>query len=449
MRVILGVALVALLLGSCGNSDDQGELEILTGSPPAALTQLDLGEARLKSRHYMQWNLRVRSLARKSVQLKARLEEPVPSGVRVELTRAEPILGGTTADMRLALWTADEVGSFQGELVLYSDDLPGWSYRYRYSGTVVDRADEGRHLQVSPLGVDVGQSDWGEEHPFQVVLASVGTEAVTIRKWLYESPNRLKLEGVDAPVRIEPGEEWVLKGVLVAPRRSGAFREGLKIVSDADRSPERLLWFGGKVPANYALLPARLVIPGTYPDKEPRYRVKVTAREGLAPFRVARLSGHERFFEVESLGSPEPSAFRQLELRMRKDAPLGRHEIKVQLHLDPGGEILEWPIEVRIVGAIQPVPDSINFGRAKAGTPLSVKIRLVSFSGRPFEVKAVTARHGYFSAEPKRTGGGWEVEVRPAPNLKLKTPYRDLLEIETDDPDVPRVVVEAYLELVP
>ena len=163
---------------------------------------------------------------------------------------------------------------------------------------------------------------------------------------------------------------------------------------------------------------------------------------------MTRLSGHERFFEIESLGETEPAATQELRLRLLRKAPLGRHAVKVTVDLDPAGKSLEWHVDLRVVGAIQAAPDSLQFGRVKRDQVKPQQIRLLSFTGRLFDVTGVTSRQGYFIAEPKGTGGGWIVTVRPAPGLSLKTPYRDHIEITTNDPDMPKLVVEAFVELV-
>ncbi len=448
MRVLLSAAMAALLLAACGKSGDEGGLEILTGNPPTELTQLDLGEARLKARHYLQWNLQVRSRTRKTVTLKARLEDPVPSGVSVSLTGSEPILGGSTADLRLSLWCADQVGEYEGALVLYCDELPDWSHRYRYFGSVVDRAEEGRHLEIRPGGFDFGDCEPGQELAFELTVTSVGTEPVTIQDWRYEDRRRLRLEGASPTGALETGAEVKLKGVIVAPESPGVFREGLRIVTDADRRPERQILFGGRVVPEYSIIPDRLVIPGAFAINQPKYRGRVTAREGSKPFRVVRIEGGERFFETVSLGGEEPAAKQEVEVRLLKTAPLGRHPIKLTVHLEPVEEVLDWHIDLKVVGAIQAAPDSLQIGRILKDQAKSYQVRLLSFTGRPFEVTSVTARQGYFIAEPRKTGGGWVIVVGPAPGLSLKTPYRDYIEIETDDPDMPKIVVEAYVEFV-
>jgi hypothetical protein len=69
-------------------------------------------------------------------------------------------------------------------------------------------------------------------------------------------------------------------------------------------------------------------------------------------------------------------------------------------------------------------------------------VQVSALPGRPLEVTAVRAERGYFHVrvEDHMTGLPWEVIVT-LPALADEGIYRDQIEIETSDPDVPKISI--------
>jgi hypothetical protein len=266
---------MALLLVAC--SEQQIDIKIPT--LPGA-THLRMPESPPERR--WQYRLEVASRVPKQVRLEARLLDPAPEGVIARL-------GGTTTIPRegtiwpwLVVIVPRKEGAFQGSIAITSPDVPDWAVQYTFEGEVVPGALLGKHLTARSKG-DLGLMRPDEEKAFSVVLGSGGSEPVTIREWAADDPQHVKLP-VPAPVTVESGKEFELRGAIVAPRAAGPFEVRVRILSDAKNVEKGLLLrFTGQVVPDYAPYPPRAVETVAYPVQETEFKVVVRAREGPSP----------------------------------------------------------------------------------------------------------------------------------------------------------------------
>ncbi len=85
--------------------------------------------------------------------------------------------------------------------------------------------------------------------------------------------------------------------------------------------------------------------------------------------------------------------------------------------------------------------------RRPQGQQRSAEIRLAAVSGRTFTVKSAVAQRGLFEVEIKHAPGlSWRIIVT-IPKRSARGLLQDRVVIETDDPDVPRIVVEVRAEV--
>ncbi|MHC4931605.1 MAG: hypothetical protein ACYTGV_05370, partial [Planctomycetota bacterium] len=92
-------------------------------------------------------------------------------------------------------------------------------------------------------------------------------------------------------------------------------------------------------------------------------------------------------------------------------------------------------------------PKQANFGKVTRGSDPAVQIELFSFAGRDYTVKSAQSRRGKFVVEAHRTQGlPWRIRVTIPPGSPPGV-LRDIIVIETDDPDTPGIHIPAYAEI--
>ena len=391
-----------------------------------------------------QYPLEVKSNVKKAVNLEVRFEGE--GGVRVLLAGNKLISRESTDKTTLIVVPANVVGPFAGRAIISSPDLPDWGGEiFHFKGTVNDRGLIGRYLRPRPrAAIDLGEFRPGEEKPFAVALESFGSESVTISSIGVDAPERVRLprDTVSRSHTVVAGGSFQLRGRCVAPRRAGRFRAAIEVFSDASNYPHSLgVYLSGEVVPDYAPDPALLESRTEYPVMEREHRVTITAREGNEPFRISSVERHERYFDVVSKGSDEPAMEQEVRLKVRRDAPTNSAEsaeFTVLFRLEPSGTEIVVPVRMRFYAPIHASPHVLDFGRDLSPR----EIRVDGFGDRDFKVKTVTAERGRFDVRLRRQRQGMPPIIlvsipKGAPDGILQ----DRVVIETDDPDVPRLIV--------
>jgi len=441
------VILAALLLAACGSKP----LEVTIPTLEAGTTHLQMPDA-LPLRRY-NYKLEVHSTVRKQVKLEARLEEPAPEGVVVRIGGDDMIPREGTGWPFLVVIVPDKPGAFQGTIALTSPDVPDWVQRYTFAGDVSDRPPEGRHMLSRPAGVDLGTLVPGEEKAFAVALASVGSAPVTITEWAANDPEVVKIQKLGEPVSVRPGGELQLVGTVVAPNVAGPFEAVIRVRSDAEDYQGGVFGvrFGGMIVPDYAPQPPRAVETAAYPATQTEFKLKIVAREGVAPFTVKEALGHERYLEVVSLGTKEPAREQLITLKLRRDAPTDAArpaEWKVRFRIEPKDVEVVWPMKLFLFPPIHASPRELQFGAVAQGAGTKSEILLTAIPGRVFRVTDARSegRRLRITRPERAVGGVWKVDVA-LPESLPKGILTDRVVIETDDPDVPQLVVPVRAEI--
>lgn len=438
--------LFALLLAACG-----GDPLVVTIPTKPGATHLEMPEA-LPLRRY-QYKLEVRNRAGRQVRLEARLEEPAPPGVVARL-------GGTTTIPRegtgfpwLIVIVPEKPGPFQGTVAITSPDVPDWVLRYTFGGEVVDRPREGRNITVRPPGVALGPLVPGEEKAFAVALASFGNEDVTISEWTPSDPAVVRLPKLGDPLVVRTGGEFQLVGAVVAPRVAGPFEASVRVRSDAQNHKGGVfeIRFAGAVVPDYAPYPPRAVETAAYPAQETEFKVRIVAREGVAPFTVTEAKGHERYLEVVSLGTGEPAREQLVRLKLRRDAPtdaMQPAEWQVRFRIEPTGVEVAWPLKLLLYPPIHASPREVSFGSVPQGASKEAEVLLTALAQRSFRVTDARAegRRVDVKVPEHAPGTTWRILVRLPESLPAGV-LSDRIVIETDDKDVPRLIVPVKAEI--
>ncbi len=446
MAPMRSVILLALLLAACG-----GDPLVVTIPTKPGATFLEMPEA-LPLRRY-QYQLEVKNRAGKQVQLEARLEEPAPPGVVARL-------GGTTSVPRegtgypwLIVIVPEKPGPFQGAVVITSPDVEGWVLRYTFGGEVVDRPREGRNITARPPGISLGTLVPGEEKAFAVALASFGSEDVTIEEWTPSDPAVVRLPKLGDPAVVKTGGEFQLVGAVVAPRVAGPFEATVRVRSDAQNHKGGVfdIRFAGVVLPDYAPYPPRAVETAAYPVEQTEFKVRIVAREGIAPFRIAEAKGHERYFDVVSLGTPEPAREQVVRLKLRRDAPtdaMRPAEWQVRFRIDPTDVEVAWPLKLFLYPPIHASPREISFGAVPQGMQKEAEILLTALANRSFRVTdaRTEGRRVRVTVPEHAPGTTWRVLVSLPESLPMGV-LSDRVVIETDDKDVPQLIVPVKADI--
>jgi hypothetical protein len=444
MRTVILAAL--LLLAACG-----AEPLVVTIPLKPGATHLEMPEA-LPLRRY-QYKLEVVNNVRRQVQLEARLEEPAPAGVVARIGGTNTIPREGTGWPWLVVIVPEVPGPFQGTIAITSPEVPDWVLRYTFAGEVVDRPREGRNMSARPPGVDLGNLAPGDEKAFAVALASFGSEDVEITEWVPSDPAIVRLPRLGEPVVVKTGGEYQLVGAIVAPRAAGPFDAAVRVRSDAQNHKGGVfdVRFRGTVVPDYAPHPPRAVETAAYPAEGTEFKMKIVAREGVPPFTVAEAKGHERYFEVLSLGTPEPAREQLVKLKLRRDAPTDATrpaEWQVRFRVEPSGVEVTWPLRLYLYPPIHASPREISFGTVSQGAPKEAEILLSALAQRAFRVTGARAegRRVRVTVPEHAPGTTWRVLVSLPEGLAPGV-IEDRIVIETDDKDVPQLIVPVKADI--
>ena len=445
MRRRLPWLALACVLAACGKDDPEFVLHFR--DLPEDTTVLDMfgsrpGTARL---YYMEASSNVD----RSVRLQARFDRSPPEGMRVRMLRGELLPRGSAKPI-LQVQLPSGLGSIEGTILIYSDELPGWQRRYEFTGTVEDRPLEGKYLKVEPPGMDLGDLRPGERKEFGFSLQGIGTEAVTIHGITARAEEHIRLVHAEAGILAPAGTQRVT-GFFSAPKAAGPFQTMIDVRTNADNFKDRVtVTLRCRVVPDYAPHPENLGPAAHFPVQEREFTVTLRGREGTEPFTVGRIAGHERFFTVRESGTEEAAHAQTVVFKLRRDAPTDATAVQqfgIRLRLEPFGAEVVWPVKMTLNPPIYPQPPRVHFGTVASGQQPQSEIRLAAVGGRVFKITRVTTQRGLFEVETRHAPGlSWRVLVT-VPKRSGRGLLQDRVVIETDDPDVPRILVEVRAEV--
>jgi len=438
--------LAVLLLGLAGGCRCESEpLSIRLGP-------LEPGESRLPDQDLntrtvsLRYELDVRSRTDKPVTLQASLGDESTNGLTVTIDPNRSILPEGRESLSVILALPEREGPFRAEIVLSSDDLPGWSRTYELRGTKTDRPLEGRRLRLEPgRGIDLGAMRPGESQPFSFRLAAEGTEAVTLEQVLVERESGVRVDGVRGDERIEPGASLEVKGVFRCPEgpepRAGA---RVQIRSNAKNAPVLTFHVSARRERDFELHPPRMPPLRTYPNQSRAYAVEVRAAQ--EDFVVENVTGLEPYFELGGPLPDEPARSVKVTIRLKPGAPTSvqAHTGSARFHLSTGAR-LAWPYQVTVLPSIHAQPPRVAFGTVTvAELPEQRVVQIVSLPGRDFEVTGAYAENGRFVVTTEHMRNmPWRVVVTLPVGKKRGDIVNDRIIIETSDEQVPKLYVDA------
>jgi len=442
--LFVALALVFALLVYLGDRMPGNEpVRVTFTTVPDGTTTLDLTGGRPGAA--ISFPMVVESGSSEALTLTAVLEEG-PERMTTRVWPRDELLPQGTLRTTLQFRLPTELGPFRGRVKLSCPEFEGWSTTYEFKGSVEPRPLEGRYLRASPTGVVLGEAKPADVRDFVVALESFGDEDVTVSGWAVDDEERVNLERRPSEQVIVPGGRFQLRGRVRLPKAPGPYRTRLRIRSDAQNiRGDMTVPITAQIVPDYAPRPAVYGPRVHYPVRTPELSVVVAAREGVEPFAVAEVTGHERFLELVEKGGTEPAGSQTVKFRLRADAPTDvqrNQEARVRLRLEPVGEEVTWKVVLRLLPPVYPQPHVVNFGRVGQGVPAEKEIRLATFGVRDFEVKRASAMEQRFAVliPPHARGMQWKIRVG-IPNGTPVGLLQDVLVIETTDPDVPEIRV--------
>jgi hypothetical protein len=314
-------------------------------------------------------------------------------------------------------------------------------------GTMVDKPLEGRHLELRPAGVDLGKVRVGEQKEFEFRIGSYGDQTITIEDLRVRGDARIEFDNFTGVDTIEPGAEMTIKGRVRVTNAKTHFVARIDVHSDSKNSRVRTVTLSGELGRDYQLSPPNLPVRSAYGFQQPSYTVEVRACEGVAPFVIGKVGGLDPLFELVEPPAKEPAATQKITVRLRKDAPTDPAPVrgKLRIELAPSGVQLEWPYRLQVLPPIYAQPAELNFGNlvgTKVLKPREMRVQIAALPGRLFEITSAKSQHGFFLVRiaPRKSGMPWVIIVTLDPNPSKGT-YRDMIAIETTDPEIPRLVV--------
>lgn len=389
----------------------------------------------------------VKSETDRPVLLQARLAEGATEGIEISVDENRAVLPGGRESIRVVLSLPMRAGEFSADIVLFSDDLPGWSRTYRLRGKKTDAPLEGRRLDLEPGGVDLGAMAPGSEKEFSFRIVASGDQAVTLEEIRIEPESGVRLAAVESNARIQPGSSLTVAGKFRCPEAPGTdVFARIQVRSDAENGAVRNFDLRAKRQRPYELAPPRMPPMRTYPHQARAFAVEI--RASGEPFTVERLASLEPYFELAEPLATEPARSVTLRLRLRKDAPVSTEPASGTLRIYlASGTMLEWPFQVTVLPSVYAQPGRVDFGTVDAGrlatTAIEREVQIVALPGRRQEVTDARSENGLFGVRKEhRSNLPWRVVVTLPAGAKRGI-YRDRILIDTNDPDVPRIIVRA------
>ncbi|MGH7161914.1 MAG: hypothetical protein ACREID_00405 [Planctomycetota bacterium] len=439
------VLVAAVLLAACAG--EGGPISIaIAGLPDAKETLPEIPEIRQGTT--VQYQLRVTSHHLGRVRLQARLEPPVPDGMNVLLKGETDVRPKGDAVAHLVFDYPKSPGAYRGRVTLLSEDLPGWTRTYAFSGNVVVKPLEGAHIALDPAGgLDLGKLGPGERREFQFAVKSVGTSNLALADWNAEGGGSVALRGLRSGETVVPGGALQVSGRLEAPKAGGAFRHSVTIVSNDKNDPRKVFSLTGEVILPYSIAPPRLVATDAVRAQEPLFAATITAAGETAPFTVKEVLGSSAYLDVVPGGVSTAASEQTVQLRLRKDAPLGRWITTLRFRLEPGDVEIEWPVDLLVQPTIVAQPSRLRFGRSPAGAVKPVEVRLAALTPRDFQVTDVSFPH-FLDVEYVRAPGlSWRVKVSVKPDAPSGH-HDSEIRVSTDDPDTPGILIPVSIEII-
>jgi len=435
-----------LCLAACGGS---GDLTVEPTTMPPGTDVIPLGEVALESISYS-WKLRAESAVDRPLKLSARFDGAVPPGATLKLDGETSLLPRAAGFLHLVFGTPREIGPFSATLRIECAELPGWSRKFRVHGTMARLPLEGQVLRIKPAGVDLGACERGERRPFSVALENAGSEQISVHDWSVDDPERLRLENALPNEILEPGATFELRGVCIAPPQVGRFEVTIRLLTNIKVGSRREIRVTGVVEAAYETLPDRLQVGQVHPPEAPLFTVRVRGRPEAAPIVVTEVAGLDPYFELAAPLGAEPAREQSVRLRVRRDAPHGTiRGHRLRFHLGPVDDTVECPVEGRVIPSLLCDPARLDFGRIGPGSLSAREITIWHHANRPFRVTAVRCRSNLFIVEAIQLQG-------LPPRVRVSLPprasggvLRDVIEVETDDPETPGIHVPVSAQVEP
>ncbi|MEE8143701.1 MAG: hypothetical protein V3T77_11415, partial [Planctomycetota bacterium] len=199
-----------------------------------------------------------------------------------------------------------------------------------------------------------------------------------------------------------------------------------------------------------------LVLAGVYQKEIPEGRAAVTVSLENSFQTELKVDG------VHVMGSYLKSAMRrlnsrqvQLEAWIDPKHPAGR--IHGKLHAQVNGLPLVVPIRGTVYQGIRTTPDYLNFSVIKSPEQAQQFVDLTAVDGREFKVLSASFQPSpsheglQVSIEVKpRKGGGYRIEARLLPPFPQgRSRLNGNVEIETDHPEKPKIVMQCFGILYP
>ncbi|MCZ6787655.1 MAG: hypothetical protein O7E54_10890 [Planctomycetota bacterium] len=426
----------------------QGEsgIEVEVFDLPEGSRELDVGT--LSPGIAVIFTLKVTSHHGRKVRLRARLEPPHPEGMIVRLSGGTELLPQASGKVKLHIGGLKGFGPIKTRIILDTVDVPGWQHVFDVVGSSEPKKHTGPVAKFEPPVVDLGPLRPGQAAEFDFIVQNIGTEEVIIERW--EQPRaQLALRNAEAGQIIVPQGSLQVSGRVKAPDEPGAFEWRIRIVSNDRYQKVRRITVRGMVVPRYAPRPFRYFNARVVRAAEPEIEIRIVADEGEKPFTVKAARDLGPYFKVGSLGGTEPASAQTVTLRVLQNAPLGERKLTLHFDLEPEGlPAAAWPAHVNIVTNIMAEPSRIFFGPFREGTTPKRLVRLVNLIDRDFKVTNAFATAGKFDVEAKRPAGlSWRLTVSPAPGLPPGR-LKDVIKVETDDPDTPSLLIDVDAEIV-
>jgi len=120
----------------------------------------------------------------------------------------------------------------------------------------------------------------------------------------------------------------------------------------------------------------------------------------------------------------------------------------VRFRIEPTGAEVTWPVRILLYPPVYAAPPELRFGSVAQGTEKEMEISLTAFANRPFQVTGAHAegRRVRVTLPDHAPGTVWRVLVSLPRDLAPGL-LDDRVVIETDDPDVPRLIVPVKAEI--
>lgn len=301
-------------------------------------------------------------------------------------------------------------------------------------------------IEVTPQTHDFGELPQETVRRINVTLRNVGTELLEINN--VDSDCNCAVAML-ADTLLAPGDSTLLHVSLSTKHASGRIIKKVMILSTDPGAPQTVVTLTAFVRTVVSMKPANLDF-GLVPRGETPVRSITISTAITDTLRVTEVSvpAETLSYEISEVSSADSLRYR-IDFILKPDAPVGefRDRISVSTNIK---NFTSLPVRLRgqIHGFFQTKPARLSLGQIRQGKTRQRSVTLTACQAGAHHITGISISGDALSASlvTLEEGRSYEVVVTALETL-ARGSYREVLKIDTDDPDQPEINVPVSVKV--